>query len=272
MQSVEHVVQLEVVLDRHVRPRRISPVAAKIVLLRAVAPAVPGVVSLRELLKHELQHLEAWPPEHDAGVDARALAPRVGLAGGGTREEASAVDGVAVLVRPAPVVVHAAPERGRRGEPEEVVDVPEDQEIDVQHQDLLKVHEAHAAQLREDLLETRVLLLPAQRRRGLHVLHEAAVPDLREQLDQECRDVIGMEAHERVWRPRLPDGVPQHQRPQHVGARGAPERDDVGVLALGAWQRLLHGRLFAQHPRLHRPLAAGAEAAPALRAGLGGGP
>mmetsp|Transcript_51807 Transcript_51807/g.150662 ORF Transcript_51807/g.150662 Transcript_51807/m.150662 type:complete len:298 (-) Transcript_51807:226-1119(-) len=253
MQRVEHLVQLEVVLHADVRPWGVRPKAAQVVLLRAVPPHVRRVVRLLQLVEHLLENLLVGLPQHHAGVDACADAPRP-PGGVLAQEEAPAVDGGAVERGPALVVHAPAHGRGRR-QVEKVVDVRSDQEVDVHDADLGEVVQPHAMQLREYLLEALALVVDAQAPGGdLDVLHLPAVPDPPQQAQVGLRHVGGVEAHEGVPGVRPPDRVAKDERTQDVGRRGSPQVDDEGVSAA----RLPPRRLGAPEGRaahVDRPFA-----------------
>mmetsp|Transcript_29703 Transcript_29703/g.85016 ORF Transcript_29703/g.85016 Transcript_29703/m.85016 type:complete len:283 (-) Transcript_29703:29-877(-) len=220
-----------------------------------------GVAGLLDLRQHVVEHLLVWLPEHDPGVDAGALAPGpLGLVV--AQEEDAAVELVPCAVGVA--VVHAPAHGGRRGQVEELVDVAAHEEVDVHHEDPLELHEFHAPELGEDLLEAVLLLREAQRAHtGIHVFNGPAVPELRKDLHVVCGHIFGVHADARMPRACPLQRVAQDHGAYQVVRRGTPEADQVCTLPA----RFLCRRRWL--PSLgkvgvHRPLAIGAEAPPAV--------
>mmetsp|Transcript_98055 Transcript_98055/g.277321 ORF Transcript_98055/g.277321 Transcript_98055/m.277321 type:complete len:260 (-) Transcript_98055:428-1207(-) len=173
-EGVVQLVELKVIFHAYVRPGRVAPKAAQVVLLRPVARNVGGVEWQRDLPEHALVCLPAGRQEHDARVDASSLAPGP-LGGLLPCEKVSAADGLA-MVRERPCVHAAAHRRGRR-QVEEPVDALEHQNVRVQHQHLFELGQRHRAEFREDMLEPRLLPIRAvELLHALHMVHLHQVP------------------------------------------------------------------------------------------------
>mmetsp|Transcript_96885 Transcript_96885/g.278253 ORF Transcript_96885/g.278253 Transcript_96885/m.278253 type:complete len:288 (+) Transcript_96885:1406-2269(+) len=216
------------------------------------------MVGVQDLREHLLPLSLIGPPEHDARVDTPSLTPGREAAPGRAPEEDPSVDALTV-----PVAAAGASGHGRRGgQLEERVDAAEHERVDVQHQHLLVLHQAHGLQLREDPVEARLPVV-VQRAHALDVVDLVRLPPTTgKQIYSSGLDVICVNADEVVRCAQHAQRLRQDHGPEAIFRSCAPQHHDVGILL----RRHGHLGCFILHRagKLHLdgPLATWAEAFP----------